>query len=71
VAERIRGTVEDSVTATPQGGMVHVTVSIGLAAFPGDGDTAAALVHAADQALYAAKHEGRNRVRSRERGVSS
>lgn len=64
VAERIRGTVEDSVTTTPQGDTVHVTVSIGLAVFPRDGDTAAGLIHTADQALYAAKQEGRNLVRS-------
>lgn len=64
VAERIRGTVEDSVTTTPQGDTVHVTVSIGLAVFPRDGDTAASLIHTADQALYAAKQEGRNLVRS-------
>lgn len=63
-AERIRSTVEDSITATPQGDMVHVTVSIGLATFPRDGDTAASLIHAADQALYVAKQEGRNLVRS-------
>lgn len=64
VAERIRGTVEDSITTAPQGDMVHVTVSIGLATFPRDGDTAASLVRAADQALYAAKQDGRNLVRS-------
>ncbi|MBI3570226.1 MAG: diguanylate cyclase [Gammaproteobacteria bacterium] len=64
VAERIRGTVEDSITTTPQGDMVHVTVSIGLAIYPGHGETPATLIHAADQALYTAKHEGRNLVRS-------
>ncbi len=64
VAERVRATVADSITTTPQGDMVHVTVSIGLATFPRDGDTASALIHAADTALYAAKQEGRNLVRS-------
>lgn len=64
VAERIRGTVEESITTTPQGDMVHVTVSIGFATFPRHGDTAATLIHAADQALYLAKQEGRNLVRS-------
>lgn len=64
VAERIRGTVEESITTTPQGDMVHVTISIGFATFPRHGDTAAALIHAADQALYLAKQEGRNLVRS-------
>jgi len=65
VAERIRSTIEDSVTTTPEGDMIHVTVSIGLGQFPVHGDSATALLHAADQALYAAKHEGRNLVRSR------
>lgn len=66
VAERIRGTVEDFITTTPRGDMVQVTVSIGLAIFPRHGDTAAVLIHAADQALYSAKHEGRNLVRSQQ-----
>ncbi len=64
VAERIRMTLEDSLTATPQGDMIRVTVSIGIATFPHDGNTGPALVNAADQALYTAKQEGRNLVRS-------
>ena len=38
-----------------------VTVSIGVASFPGHGRTATEVLHAADEALYAAKHEGRDR----------
>jgi diguanylate cyclase (GGDEF)-like protein len=38
-----------------------VTLSIGIAAFPGH-TTSEALVHAADQALYRAKAEGRDRT---------
>jgi diguanylate cyclase (GGDEF)-like protein len=41
---------------------VRVTASIGVAAFPSDGSTAAAVVEAADAALYQAKRSGRNRV---------
>lgn len=63
VAERIRGTIEESLTTTSQGETIQVTVSIGLATFPRDSATGAGLVHAADQALYAAKMDGRNIVR--------
>lgn len=41
---------------------VAVTVSIGVAVFPCHGGTSKALVEAVDQALYAAKRGGRNRV---------
>ncbi len=39
-----------------------ITVSIGLAMFPGDGETVKAIVQSADKALYAAKGAGRDRV---------
>ncbi len=39
-----------------------ITVSLGVAAFPLHGSTPEDLVKAADQALYQAKQEGRNRV---------
>lgn len=39
-----------------------LTLSAGLASFPADGDTPQALLEAADQALYAAKREGRDRA---------
>jgi len=57
VAERIRATVERS-----DGFLRPLTVSIGIAVMtPGIGD-GQALVQRADEALYRAKHEGRNRV---------
>lgn len=40
----------------------RVTVSLGVSAFPEDGDDIAALLRVADDALYRAKAEGRNRV---------
>jgi diguanylate cyclase (GGDEF)-like protein len=39
-----------------------VTISIGLATYPGSGETLEELLRAADRALYAAKHGGRNQV---------
>ena len=40
----------------------RVTISIGVASFPGHGSSAAQLIHAADGALYRAKRQGRDRV---------
>lgn len=42
--------------------LISVTASFGIATFPRDGQTADALIAAADKALYAAKTAGRNRV---------
>jgi diguanylate cyclase (GGDEF)-like protein len=39
-----------------------VTISAGVSSFPDDGQSTTDLLKAADQALYAAKAGGRNRV---------
>ena len=41
---------------------LNVTISIGIASAQSEGDNAEGLLHRADQALYRAKREGRNRV---------
>lgn len=41
---------------------VNIAVSIGLAVFPEDAGEPVSLIERSDQALYAAKHAGRNRV---------
>jgi len=40
----------------------RITLSIGVASFPGNANTVEALIQAADNALYRAKQEGRNRT---------
>lgn len=63
VAERLRKQVESTpITISRSPGTLNITVSIGIAALGGADDTADALLHRADQALYQAKRTGRNRV---------
>jgi diguanylate cyclase (GGDEF)-like protein/putative nucleotidyltransferase with HDIG domain len=58
LAERIRGDIERSFADR---GPRPLTSSFGIATFPLHGQSAEALLRAADQALYAAKRLGRNR----------
>jgi two-component system cell cycle response regulator len=63
VAERLRkGVEEKAFEISRDPGKLSVTISIGIASSEKEGDTAEALLHRADQALYRAKREGRNRV---------
>jgi diguanylate cyclase (GGDEF)-like protein len=59
IAERIRGRLQQLVTASPGGGLP--TVSSGVASTHGGHDIDA-LIRRADRAMYAAKKSGRNRA---------
>lgn len=50
------------ITLNAEGDFVQVTISAGLASLPGDGADAAELFALADERLFQAKREGRNRV---------
>ena len=61
VAERLRDRVEKK-QLHHQGALWPVTISIGVATFPGDTGDTDKLINYADQALYRAKESGRNRI---------
>jgi len=62
VAERLRRRIASEPFPIQKGArMIEVTISIGIAAL-GPNDDAAAVIKRADQALYRAKRDGRNRV---------
>jgi two-component system, cell cycle response regulator len=63
VAERLRRRIATEPFSVGQDrGKVEVTISIGIATINGAEDTAPAVLKRADQALYRAKRDGRNRV---------
>jgi diguanylate cyclase (GGDEF)-like protein len=57
IAERFRQYVQTK--SSPQ-----ITISIGISNYPFNGNSADELIEAADKALYASKHNGRNKVTS-------
>ncbi|HEV2439442.1 MAG TPA: GAF domain-containing protein [bacterium] len=61
VAERIRRTVEDTPFIVGRD-IASITISLGVASFPEDGDTTITLIEAADRRMYAVKQEGGNAV---------
>jgi diguanylate cyclase (GGDEF)-like protein len=67
VAERIRARIADLrirvVEPGPEVVVEGLTVSIGGATFPADGNELVDLIQGADSAMYAAKRAGRNRIR--------
>lgn len=51
-----------SIVLPPRGENIQVTISAGLASFPDDGEDASELFALADDRMFQAKKEGRNRV---------
>jgi len=70
VAERIRRTVSSQAVLLDGKAVSNLSLSLGIAVFPRDGETREALIQAADQALYVAKRTGRNRVVRSDAGSS-
>jgi len=61
VAERLLASLQEKVRVA--GREVTARPSIGISLFPQDGGTTEALLQAADTAMYAAKHAGKNQYR--------
>ena len=62
LAERLRACVADQAWDSPSG-TLHITISVGVATLPSARiSTSEQLLACADQALYQAKANGRNRV---------
>ncbi len=64
MAERLRHKISSASLSTGVADRVDLSVSIGVAVYPRDGATRDHLIGRADQALYAAKQAGRDRVAS-------
>ena len=62
VAERIRRSVEDARFGAERGLQLSLTLSIGVASFPGNGETSEMILDLADKAMYLGKALGRNKV---------
>jgi len=61
-AERIRAGIAGLAIELAGGETARVTVSLGVAVYPGDGTTPEDLLGSADAALYQSKAQGRDRV---------
>ncbi|HJW23407.1 MAG TPA: diguanylate cyclase [Rhodocyclaceae bacterium] len=68
VAERLRGALAEAEVPVEQGLPLRFTASIGIASLAGPRVNIDTLLNQADQALYEAKHAGRNKVRAYEGG---
>lgn len=63
VAEKLRSLVEKGLTLEHGGRNIEkVTITAGVASYPGDGETTDEVIDAADRFLYRGKECGRNRV---------
>ena len=62
VAQKICEAVRNREFELATGDWTHVTISLGVATMPYDGETAQGLIEYADKCLYIAKENGRNQV---------
>ncbi|HEV2340436.1 MAG TPA: sensor domain-containing diguanylate cyclase [Candidatus Acidoferrales bacterium] len=71
VARRLHRMIKDTVWLKDSGLNVHITASVGVAAYPVDSAEKAGLLHLADDAMYLVKNTTRDRVAAASMGVLS
>jgi diguanylate cyclase (GGDEF)-like protein len=62
VAQALVSNIANEPYAIAEGVSKHVTISVGVATYPLDGETTTELIETSDQGLYYAKEHGRNQV---------
>lgn len=63
-AEQVRAKIEALAVRYGDTNLPKITISIGVASYPACGDTPTEVLKVADEALYVAKRNGRNRVQA-------
>ncbi len=69
VARRLHQLIRDTVWLKKEGLNIHITPSVGLAAYPADSKTKEGLLHLADEAMYLVKNTNRDNVAAANMGI--
>ena len=69
VARRLHRLIRGTEWLSKEGLNIHITPSVGLAAFPGDSRTKEGLLHLADEAMYLVKNTNRDNVAAANLGI--
>jgi diguanylate cyclase (GGDEF)-like protein len=69
VARRLHRLIRDTVWLQKEGLNIHITPSVGLAAYPADAKTKEGLLHLADEAMYLVKNTDRDNVAAANLGI--
>jgi diguanylate cyclase (GGDEF)-like protein len=70
-AEELRAKIERLTVRYADGDLPRITISVGVATFPDGGSAPMEVLKVADNALYVAKAQGRNRVELSASGKTS
>jgi diguanylate cyclase (GGDEF)-like protein len=69
VARRLHKLIRETVWLAKEGLDIHITPSVGLAAYPADSKTKEGLLHLADEAMYLVKNTNRDSVAAANMGI--